>query len=369
MAEPLKNSFGPDVPARIADMIVGARPDFDRGSFITKALDEYEALELTPRARHIAAALAEFLPEDRERALGILVDSLGPEIGDADLTGMEAFVYLPHLYFIADHGIDHFEAAMQAQYQITKRFTAEFSIRAYLERYPQPTLDRLLEWTRDPNVHVRRLVSEGTRPRLPWAPRLPRFQEDPSPVLALLEELKDDPEEYVRRSVANNLNDISKDHPERAVDVAKRWRVGANVNRERLVRHALRSLVRRGHAGALAVLGYGPDSPASIRCVVCSPGTVEIGGKVQIEIEVENPSEGEAHALVDFRIHFVKANGSTRPKVFKGRELVLEPGGAATVRKTVSLAQHSTRKHYPGSHRVEVMVNGSIHPGGRFDVV
>ena len=357
------------MPARIADMIESSYSDFDRISFITKALDGYEALELTPRARHIASVLAEFLPEDRERGLGILVDSLGPEIGDSELTGMETFIYMPHVFFIADHGIDHFEAAMRAQYEVTKRFTAEFSVREYLDRYPQQTLDRLMEWTRDPNVHVRRLVSEGTRPRLPWARRLRRFQEDPSPVLDLLEELKDDPEEYVRRSVANNLNDISKDHPERAVEVAQRWWVGASVHRERLVRHALRSMVKRGHTGALAVLGYAPDSPVSIRSVVCSPETVEIGGKVRIEVEVENPSKEEAHALVDLRIHFVKANGSTSPKVFKGRELALEPGGAASVRKTVSLAQHSTRKHYPGSHRVEIMLNGSTHPGRRFDVV
>ena len=369
MAEPLKRFLGPDVPARIADTIVPIYSDFDRESFITKTLDGYEALALTPRARHIATALAEFLPEDRERALGILVDSLGPEIEDAELTGMQTLAYLPHVYFMADHGIDHFEAAMQAQYEVTKRFTAEFSIRAYLVRYPQPTLDRLMEWTRDPNVHVRRLVSEGTRPRLPWAPRLRQFQEDPSPVLDLLEELKDDPEEYVRRSVANNLNDISKDHPECIVEVAERWWGGASLTRERLVRHALRSLVKRGHTGALAVLGYTPDSPASIRSVVCSPETVEIGGKVRIQVEVENPSDEKTHALVDLRIHFVKANGLTSPKVFKGRELALESGGAATVGKTVSLAQHSTRKHYPGSHRVEVLLNGATHPGGRFDVV
>ncbi len=365
----LKDSFGPDVPARIADMIVSSYSSFDRASFVTKALDGYEALELTPRARHIASVLAEFLPEDRERGLSILVDSLGPEIGDSELTGMETFIYMPHVFFIADHGIDHFEAAMRAQYEVTKRFTAEFSVREYLDRYPQQTLDRLMEWTRDPNVHVRRLVSKGTRPRLPWARRLRRFQEDPSPVLDLLEELKDDPEEYVRRSVANNLNDISKDHPERIVEVAQRWWVGASVHRKRLVRHALRSMVKRGHTGALAVLGYAPDSPVSIRSVVCSPETVEIGGKVRIEVEVENPSEEEAHALVDLRIHFVKANGSTSPKVFKGRELALEPGGTATVRKTLSLAQHSTRKHYPGSHLIEIMLNGSTHPGRRFEVV
>ena len=173
----------------------------------------------------------------------------------------------------------------------------------------------------------------------------------------------------MRRSVANNLNDISKDHPERTVEVAERWWKGASPNRKRLVRHALRTLVKAGHPGALAVLGYASDSPASVQSVVCSPTTVAIGGKIRIEVEVANPSEKEVRALVDLRIHFVKANGSTSPKVFKGRELVLESGGVAAVGKTISLAQHSTRKHYPGSHTVEVLLNGSTHPGGRFDIV
>ena len=251
------------------------------------AADRLPELDAVPRV----------LDRDRVRALGILVDSFGPEIGDRELTGMDSFVYLPHVYFIAEHGIDHFEAAMRAQYEVTKRFTAEFSIRAYLDRYPQATLERLMAWTRDPNVHVRRLVSEGSRPRLPWAGRLRRFQEDPSPVLELLEELKDDPEEYVRRSVANNLNDISKDHPERTVEVAERWWKGASPNRKRLVRHALRTLVKAGHPGALAVLGYASDSPASVQSVVCSPTTVAIGGKIRIEVEVANPSEKEVRAF------------------------------------------------------------------------
>ncbi len=368
MAEPLKNSFGPDVPVWVADTIEAVFPDFEREVFLQVALDGYDKLELTPRARHISKALARVLPTDRDHAIRILIDSLGPEIGWDELTGMQSFRYLPFVFFVADEGLDCFETSMRAQYELTKRFTAEFSIRAFIERDPDKTLARLAEWACDPNAHVRRLVSEGTRPRLPWAPRLRGFQEDPSPVLELLEVLRDDPEEYVRRSVANNLNDISKDHPERALDVAERWWVDASRERRRLVRHALRTLVKAGNSRALAVLGYRADSPITIRSVTSSPKEVEIGDKVRIEIELENPSEEEARALVDLRIHFVKANGATRPKVFKGAELALKAGGSALVRKSVSLAQHSTRKHYPGAHRVEVMLNGTVHPGDDFEV-
>ena len=277
MAEPLKNSFGPDVPVWISDRIERVLPDFDREVFLRVALDGYDELELTPRARHISKALAQLLPQDRDHAIRIIIDSLGPEIGSRELTGMESFRYLPFVFFVADEGLDCFETSMRAQYELTKRFTAEFSIRAFLERDPDRTLARLAEWARDPNAHVRRLVSEGTRPRLPWAPRLRGFQKDPSPVLELLEVLRDDPEEYVRRSVANNLNDISKDHPERAVDVAERWWVDASDDRRRLVRHALRTLIKAGNARALAVLGYSADSPITIRAVTSTPRVVEIG--------------------------------------------------------------------------------------------
>ena len=369
MAEPLKNSYGPDVPVRIADMVERVFPEFDRELYLQSALDGYGELELTPRARQISTALAQVLPSDRDRAIRIIVDSLGPEIGWNELAGMESFLFLPFVFFVADHGLDCFETSMRAQYELTKRFTAEFSIRAFIERYPRETLKRLAEWAHDPNGHVRRLVSEGTRPRLPWAGRLRSFQDDPSPVLELLEVLKDDRDEYVRRSVANNLNDISKDHPELVVEVTRRWWLDASEDRKRLVRHALRTLVKAGNAGALAVLGYSAVSPIEIRAVTCTPKVIEIGEKVHIEVNLENTSDEDARALIDLRIYFVKANGSINPKVFKGAELTLEARGVATVRKLISLAQHSTRKHYPGAHRVEVMLNGIAHPGDEFEIV
>lgn len=369
MAEPLKNSFGPDVPARIGEMIRAVHPEFDIEGFLGEAQEGYEARELTDRARHIALVLADFLPEDREEAMEILTASLGPEIEDSELTGMGPFLYLPHVYFVGREGLDCFEASMKVQYELTKRFTAEFSIRAFLDRYPRQTLDRLRVWARDPNVHVRRLVSEGTRPRLPWAPRLLRFQEDPNPVLDLLETLKDDPEEYVRRSVANNLNDISKDHPQVVVELAGRWWKDASVERKRLVKHALRTLVKNGHPGALRVLGYRPDTPAAIEEVRCLPDRVEIGDSVRVEVAVDNPSDGDVSLLIDLRLHFVKASGATSPKVFKGAEVVLGPKERKTLSRRISLAQQSTRTHYPGVHRIEVLMNGVAYPGPEFRVV
>ena len=156
MAEPLKNMFGSDVPVRIGESISAIAPDFDQDRFLTLALDGFDDLELTPRARHIADALADTLPSDRKRALEILIASLGPEIEGQELTGMDGFLYLPVVFFIADHGLDHFETAMTAQYEVTKRFTAEFSIRSFIDRYPQKTMSVLGEWALDPNVWCQR---------------------------------------------------------------------------------------------------------------------------------------------------------------------------------------------------------------------
>ncbi len=354
-------------------------PMFDLDSFVARCVDGFDDLELTPRARQIADALAEHLPTDRGRALDLIVASFGPALDnldpddaepdpDDDGNPMAGFFYMPHGYFIAGHGLEHFEQAMRANYELTKRFTAEFSIRPYLVHHPQQTLAKLAEWSTDPNVHVRRLVSEGTRPRLPWASRLDAFIADPAPVIALLERLRDDPDGYVRRSVANNLNDIAKDHPDLVVDVCERWWSDGDEHRRHLVRHALRTLVKRGDPRALEVLGYRAGAPVAVDRVSIEPGVAAVGGRVCIEVDVVNTGDEVCAALVDLRVGFVGSNGSIRPKVFKGRTFELEPRASGRVRKTISVAQHSTRKHYPGTHPVEVLVNGVAHEAGAFVV-
>ena len=245
VGEPLKNHFGVGIPARIADMISAVFPGFGEDAFVGACLDGYDELELVPRGRKISKTLRDYLPANYPAAIDILIASIGPRLETTEGHGMAPFLYLPHVCFVAEFGLEHFEESMRAQYELTQRFSAEFSIRPFLERHTESTLARLEDWTNDSSPHVRRLVSEGTRPRLPWAPRLRDFQKDPRPVLALLELLKDDPDLYVRRSVANNLNDIGKDHPALLVETARRWLVEASDERRWLVHHALRSAVKR----------------------------------------------------------------------------------------------------------------------------
>jgi 3-methyladenine DNA glycosylase AlkC len=368
MAEALRDAFGPEVPERIAGMLLRVNPGFPRERFLALAIDGLEPLALTDRARHVSRALAATLPAEPEEALALLVASLGPSLEERPATGMESFVYLPHVYYVADHGLECFDAAMAAQHEITRRFTCEFSIRPFIDAEPERTLAVLAEWTRDPSEHVRRLVSEGTRPRLPWAPRLRRLQRDPSPIVPLLEALRDDRSEYVRRSVANNLNDISKDHPDLVVALAERWLDGAPPERRRLVRHALRGLIKAGDPGALRALGYRPGARAVARVRV-APATARIGESIEATVEIDAPERDPEPLVVDLRVHFVKARGATGAKVFKIRELAPAPGERIVLRKRISLRQHTTRTHHPGEHRVEVLVNGAVAAEGRFVVV
>lgn len=363
MADSLKTFFNGEVVAAIGRDLAGAHPRLDLERFVAECLAGLDDLELTGRGRHIAEVMRRHLPEDFERAAEVIVRSLRNPHSVPDWRGMAAFRYLPHTCFVAQYGAEHFEAAMRAQYELTQRFTAEFSIRVFLERHPRETLERLREWAGDANHHVRRLVSEGTRPRLPWAARLRAFQRDPGLVLELLELLKDDPEPYVRRSVANNLNDIAKDHPERVVEVCRRWWRGGSADRRWVVRHALRSLVKQGHPGALELLGVGAAprvrvSPARL------PRTARVGEKVRFTFDVASTARAAQTLQVDYRVHFVKANGAALPKVFKLRRLELGAGETQTLAAAVSFAPMTTRKPYAGEHRFEALINGVAFPLG-----
>jgi 3-methyladenine DNA glycosylase AlkC len=370
MAEPLRNHFTLDVARRLAAAVAREWPPFDAAAFLADVADGFEALELMDRGRHIARALHRHLPADYPSAIDVLLRTVRdrPARVEGD-GGMASFFYLPHVAFVAEFGLEHFDQSMHAQYVLTQRFTAEFSIRPFIERHERKALMMLRAWARDPDAHVRRLVSEGTRPRLPWAGRLRRFQQDPSPVLALLELLKDDPEPYVRRSVANNLNDIGKDHPAVLVDVARRWMEGASAERRALVRHALRTLVKHGHPGALAVLGFGRKADVTIEDAVIAPKRVSKGGKVVVTFSVRSTARRPQQVLVDLRVHFVKATGRASPKVFKLKSATLAAGATMSCRKTVTLADLTTRQHYPGRHLVEALVNGHALPIGAFTLI
>lgn len=372
MAESLKSQYGPEVPRRLARELRAVWPEFPEEAFLKTALHGYEELELMPRGHHLARALVRWLPSDFSSAIEILLASLGSKQPSAlgEGGGLNGFFYLPHALFVAKAGLGErdFEVAMKAHHAITQHFTAEFSVRPFLEKYPGRMLQQLDLWAADPSEDVRRLVSEGTRPRLPWAARLRVFEENPEPILRLLEKLRDDPSVYVRRSVANHLNDIGKDAPEVLIALAKGWLSGVDVPTARkwVVRHALRSRIKAGDPQALALLGFASTQALRVCEISTEPRKVRIGGRVDLAFCIENRAEHSQNLLVDLRVHYVKANGRSNPKVFKLKTVNAVAKERVFFKKKLSFADLSTRRHYPGEHRVEALVNGSAYPLGTF---
>lgn len=244
----------------IGESLANVVPGFDLRTFQRDAHTGLDRLELKDRARHVARAMANQLPADIDKAGPLLIESFGPPLEALEGNGLAVFFYMPHSAFVAEFGISSFATGMNMNLELTKRFTAEFSIRPFLIKYRSRCLKMLRKWAADPNPHVRRLVSEGTRPRLPWAMRLTEFQTDPQLSLPLLEMLKDDHERYVRRSVANHLGDIAKDHPDVVFDVCERWlselknaSKDVTQNRHWIIRHALRHPANKGVERALMI--------------------------------------------------------------------------------------------------------------------
>ncbi|MEM8813982.1 MAG: DNA alkylation repair protein, partial [Pseudomonadota bacterium] len=277
MPEPFKTFFNPDMIALMGTHLARASDTFDQGRFVGLATDNLDALELKERSRQIRDALQTCLPSGFRDACSILNAALHPE-DDVDLSqtcmdeyGIRGWAVMPMTEFVAENGLDDFDYAMDILKEMTKRFSSEFAVRAFIARDQDKAMTIMTGWTEDANYHVRRLASEGSRPRLPWGGNLAMFISDPEPVIDLLEHLKDDPSDYVRRSVANSLNDIAKDHPDRVAEIAGIWLKHADGNRRRLVRHACRTLVKQGHKPTLDALGFGKPDVELIRFDITTP--------------------------------------------------------------------------------------------------
>ena len=369
MPEPFKNQLNAELINQMTWHLEraarGGAEAFDADCFRRLALDGLDALELKQRVEHIRKALTASLPPTFaeaaaviEAALAPLSDSCAPWDLRSSSSGLSGWAVWPLTDYVAHAGLDHAERALQALYALTQRSTAEFALRPFLQRHPELTLHTLALWVRDESEHVRRLVSEGSRPRLPWGLRLQAFVADPSPCLPLLDQLYQDPSEYVRRSVANHLNDISKDHPALAVSIAERWLAAGSETTRRLVRHALRSLVKQGHAGALALLGFVSNDQVRIIRLALDSNQIAAGGTLRFRAEISNNGPHDTLLCVDYVIHHRKANGTLRPKVFKLTTARLAPGATLQLDKQHSFRTITTRRYHAGQHGVEILVNG-----------
>ncbi len=356
--EPFKNEFSFPKAKSIAVAVKRVHPDFSIPR-VSKGLEEaLEPLELKQRMHFIADRIEAGLPSHPPEMFSILVKSLAKD--DVDRLGIRSFLTWPLTEIVARRGMDHFSESMAALEEMTKRFSAEFAIRPFIRLQPEKAFKQLHKWCRHPDHHVRRLVSEGSRPLLPWGGNLPELLEPQYPTLALLEKLHRDPSDYVRLSVSNHLNDFSKRHPGLVLGTLQKWRRVSPGDRqmEKLTRHACRTLLKAGHPEALAQLGYGSADALDLQSVSISPDAVKLGGKLEFNLTIKNISAKPVRVMFDFAIHHLKANGSHSPKVFKGRTKELLPGEVWTVCGRHAMKPVTTRVYHAGLHYFEPRLNG-----------
>jgi 3-methyladenine DNA glycosylase AlkC len=284
-----------------------------------------------------------------------------------DDSGVAGFALWAYGEYVARHGQAHPDRGLQALHAFTQRFTAEFAIRPFIVHHPERSFATLARWVDDPSAHVRRLVSEGSRPRLPWGLRLQALVADPSPTLPLLRALQDDPSAYVRRSVANHLNDIGKDHPDLVVDWVSAHLPDADGARRKLLRHACRSLIKQGHAPTLKAWGLGRAFDGRVDLALGAP-RVAIGGALPIAVTLTSAGQQAQTLELDYRVHHLKANGEASPKTFKGRRIVLAPGESLCWNKLHSFRPVTTRRLYPGPHVIDIQVNGQCVAEASFEL-
>jgi 3-methyladenine DNA glycosylase AlkC len=341
---------------KLADSILCVYPKFKHKEFLEMILPTLESLELKERSNSIEDALVTYLPKPFEAGAEILLKALPCEIVEMEITSYRGFILMPQTGYIARCGMNNFELSMKVLYEMTKRFTSEFHIRFFIQEHYKATMSTLKEWSEDENVRVRRLVSEGTRPRLPWASVLKDFTKDPTPIITLLQKLKNDPELYVRRSVANNLNDISKDHPDLVIKTLTLWQ---NATKEMawLTKHALRTLLKAGNEDALELLGYKQSNKLQLKLSLASTEVI-FGESLEFKIDINSNEDKIIPIMVDFIIYYQKANGTLAPKVFKLTSKKIKPNEVITLNKKHKFADFTTRKHYEGEHKIAIIING-----------
>ncbi|MBL9049239.1 MAG: DNA alkylation repair protein [Tabrizicola sp.] len=360
--EPLKSLFSPELVGWIGLNLARQLPDFDRAGFEGAVLAELPKLELKERSNLIARHLDEVLPRELAARFAVIRAMLHPD-EDAqtgkrsDAEGLRGWAILPLCAVVGQCGLPEFEAALQLLKEMTKRFSAEFDVRPFLRADQDRALRLMRGWVLDPNPHVRRLVSEGTRPRLPWAMRLPGLIADPTPLLPILQALRDDDSDYVRRSVANSLNDIAKDHPDLVADLAADWLRGAGPSRQRLVRHACRSLIKSGHPGAMRAFGLAPPQ-VELVALRLGPPRLRLGQALEFEVELRSTSADRQDLVIDYVLHLCRQRGPRSQKVFKWKRIVLAGGETVTLTRTHGIVPVTTRRYYAGLHGLSLRING-----------
>jgi 3-methyladenine DNA glycosylase AlkC len=366
MAEAFKNLINADTVREASRHLQRAWPGFDAARFETLALQGLADLEFKARAMHLCDALVATMPANFDRAAAVIEAALAPPGEGDDLSGLRSgpqglagWVVWPLGEFVVRRGADAPQRALQTLHALTQRHTAEWAVRPFIERHPEIAFATLAAWSSDASAHVRRLASEGSRPRLPWGAQLKELIRDPSPTLPLLRALQDDPSAYVRRSVANHLNDIAKDHPQLIVQWLHEHLPDAPAPRRALLKHACRTLIKQGHPQVLKAWGLGAPLRGEATLAL-APKTLAVGEVLQLAVQLRSSAARAQTLVIDYAVHHVKASGATTPKVFKGWTLQLGAGEQLTLNKRHSMRAVTTRRYHPGRHEVDLRINGQV---------
>lgn len=350
-----KNWINPAVVKRTSSIFKAAYSSFDEKRF-QKISPKLNDLELKGRVLLITQALKAELPSDFSASAKILKKVLN----EKKLTGFELW---PISEYISQFGTDHFDESLELMYQLTQQFTSEFAIRPFLLKDPERILKKFKTWLKDDNVHIRRWISEGTRPLLPWGAKIPSFVQKPA-TIPLLEALKYDEELYVRKSIANHLNDISKHHPDLVVETLKGWVKAAPESHEEKIqwikKQALRTLIKKGHPKALGLMGVSDKSDVKLSQLKLNKDKFKLGDTLEFEFVLESTGTKTQKIIVDYGIGFLKSNGSVSTKMFKLKTIELQPKEKITIKKRHSLKAITTTTFYSGQHELVLQVNGKI---------
>lgn len=362
VAVALKQSLGERQFRALAAVLQSIEPAFDVPVFLATALDGLESLTLMERVRRASTAIGagvQALPGGYDAVLALLTEA-APRLG-------RGFVSLVAPDYVGQHGRHAFDRSMDALRYFTPFGSSEFAVREFLRDDTHRALAIMEGWSRDANEAVRRLASEGSRPRLPWSFRLREIEAEPSLAAPILDNLRADASPYVRRSVANHLNDVAKIHPAWVLERAARWGVDDPPTRW-IVRHALRTLVKQGHARALGILGAETAPSIVVGPFSVTPEQIVLGDTITLACELRSAAKTAQRLVVDYRIAYVKRGGATATKVFKLRTLTLEPGQRIALSRRQPIRDFTTRTHYAGRHAVELIVNGGVVAQAFFDL-
>ena len=355
MPELIKNLYNENFYTLLAKHLKVCLPRFNEQEFMALMLcDNFEALALKERMSHTTNIVHRFMPSDFLKAAEVLV-ALVTSLDKAGIKeGSVEFMFLPE--YIETYGIEHLQKANETMERITQFTSGEFAVRPFLIKYEKPMLAQMCQWSTHQNHLVRRLASEGCRPRLPWAMALPAYKNDPTNILPILDRLISDPVEIVRRSAANNLNDIAKDNPQVVIDFVKKH-IGKSLQVDKTLKHGSRTLLKQACAESLKLFGYDSKGLTLVSFDIQTP-KVRFGDYAEFSFTLKNTSTVSKKIRLEYAVYFMKKKGELAKKVFKISERDINPNEQHQVIRKQSFKAISTRVFYPGKHQVSIILNG-----------